>query len=660
MAKNNVGSLYYEILLNPAGYKSGAAQIRKEDDNLQRSLTGNANERISDMDRLAAKYERLHKANWRLNAKDVDKRNEIKAELFAMYRREVQDLKDAEEEKTRITQIEAQKRFEAILRERHKLDKYAIDQANKKQKTLDAIKKLGAGNKGGSGNTGPLGFLSSATGTFGKVSSAIGRVTMTVWPLMQAFNFLKKSVGAVVGVFMEWMDTIDKFKMSVKNMAMLMDGNIKGATKLARSVEEYAAKTSLSTEAGLEMAQSLLTLGINAEFVSIRLRQFNSVAQGNAEKFKRIAKAYTDVVGAGILKMTEVRQFTEANVPIRDFLEQILRDQERFTGDLDQMISDRLVKAEDVAAALDAMGEKYKDADLFGLETVSGQLENLSEELQMWLRHSETGIEINSRLVNVLRGLGTALDRARAGWDGFSKMMASSYPVTNMLVSKFTELLGVVADIERGLRGIMRIRSFLETGDMYRYERELEMIQMVQEQNERNAEKEARHQADMAAMSEANANKKIEQAKKYSGILDSLSSKSDTAQSKYDEWRKSNGIGELDAMSQFMLNQAYEGQQRRKADDEWDEATKSIYDRYDERQAKRLEAALNTALPQDAFKQNSVEEFRYMQAQRKQAERDRREEERYQAKRDQDQANADRQYNATMNFQMTESTDTSI
>jgi hypothetical protein len=456
------------------------------------------------------------------------------------------------------------------------------------------------------------------------------------------------------------MEAIDKFKMSVKNMAMLMDGNVKGAKKLAREVEEYAAKTSLSTEAGLEMAQSLLTLGINAEFVSIRLKQFNSVAQGNAEKFKRIAKAYTDVVAAGTLKMTEVRQFTEANIPIRDFLEQILRDQERFTGDLDQMIADRLIKAEDVAAALDAMGEKYKGADLFGLETVSGQLENLTEEVLMWLRHSETGIEINKRLVSVLKGLGTALERAASGWDSFSKFMSSSYPATSAMIGQFTKLLDTVLDIERALRGIMRIRSFLETGDAYRYERELEVIQKVAEQNERMAEKEARHEADMAATREANANKRIEQAKKYSEIMDSIEAKSETAQSKYNEWRKSNGIGEFDAMSQFMLNQAYEDQQRREAEGSRDESMTDIAKRQIDYAAKRLEAALNTALPQDAFKQNSVEEFRYLQAQRKQAERDRREEVRFQAKLDQDQANADRQYEATMNFQTVESTDTSI
>jgi hypothetical protein len=659
MAKNNVGSLYYEILLNPAGYKSGAAQIRKEDDHLQRNLTENANERISDMDRLAAKYERLHKANWRLNAKDVDKRNALRAELFAMYRREVEDLKEAEEEKTRITQIEAQRRFEAILRERHKLDKYAVDQATKKQRALDAIKKLG-GKQGGGGNEGPLGFFGSATSTFGKVSSAIGRVTMTVWPLVQAFNFLKNAVGSVVGVFMSWMKTIDEFKMSVKNMAMLMDGNVKGAKKLAREVEEYSAQTSLSTEAGLEMAQSLLTLGINAEFVSIRLRQFNSVAQGNAEKFKRIAKAYTDVVAAGTLKMTEVRQFTEANVPIRDFLEQVLRDQERFTGDLDQMIADRLIKAEEVAAALDAMGEKYKGADLFGLETVSGQLENLTEEILMWLRHSERGIEINKKLVDVLKGLGTALERAAAGWDGFSRFMSSSYPMTSAMIGQLTKVLDAVVDIERALRGIMRIRSLLETGDAYRYERELEIRQKIEEQNARMAEKEARHEADMAAMRESNANRRVDQAKKYSEIMDSLEAKSETAQSKYDEWRKSSGIGEFDAMSQFMLNQAYEDQQKREAEGSRDESMADIAKRQIDYAAKRLESALNTALPQDAFKQNSVEEFRYMQAQRKQAERDRREDERFQKKFDQDQENANKLYDAMMNFQTTESTDTSI
>ena len=79
-----------------------------------------------------------------------------------------------------------------------------------------------------------------------------------------------------------------------------------------------------------------------------------------------------------------------------------------------------------------------------------------------------------------------------------------------------------------------------------------------------------------------------------------------------------------------------------------------------ERAAKKIENALNTALPQDAFKQNSVEEFRYLLAQRKQAERDRREEERYEQKREEDKANAKLIADSIENINFTNTAETAI
>ena len=72
-----------------------------------------------------------------------------------------------------------------------------------------------------------------------------------------------------------------------------------------------------------------------------------------------------------------------------------------------------------------------------------------------------------------------------------------------------------------------------------------------------------------------------------------------------------------------------------------------------ERAASRMEAALNTALPQDAFKQNSVEEFRYLQEQRKQAERDAREERMFEQKTQADYDNAKMIADAVGNIEYT-------
>ena len=655
MAKNNVGSLYYEILLNPAGYKSGAAQIRKEDDNLQRNLTENANERISDMDRLAAKYERLHKANWRLNANDVDKRNALRAELFAMYRREVADLKEAEEEKTRITQVEAQRRFEAILRERHKLDKYAVDQATKRQKALDAIRKLGTGGDAddGGGDAGPLGWLNNAQNRFGQISGAIGRVTMTVWPLVQAFNFLKRGAMSLFSIFARGIKLVDEFAMHQATLSTMLDGNTERAAKLIDEVEAYAMQTSLSVDAGLEMAESLLVLGVNVDMVGARLRQFNKVARGDAEKFKRVAKAYTDVLGAGVLKRTEWRQFTEAGVAINKYLEQVLRAENRLTGSIDDMIGDKLITARDVGKALDAMGEAMEGLDYQRLQTVGGQLENINEEIQSMVRRSGALKELSSVLVE-------NISKMSEMFHVFKQIGQENGAISAVIYGEIYKINAMLESMLEKLQAATRAYALLMHGDAMYYEKKAEAAQAAQDAEQEAAEAAARRQDEALARSMARHHAEQEMADKYLAARKEVVKVEETAQSKYDEWRKRHSIDQMSAMDQRLLNNAYEEQQRREAEGSRDESMTDIAKRQIDYAAKRLESALNAALPQDAFKQNSVEEFRYMQAQRKQAERDRREEERFQAKLDQDQANADRQYNATMNFQTTESSDTSI
>lgn len=656
MAKSSVGSLYYEILLNPAGYKSGAAKIRKEDDHLQRNLTENANERISDMDRLAAKYERLHKANWRLNARDADKRNELRAELFAMYRREVQDLRNAEEEKTRITQTEAQERFEAILRERRKLDKYAIDQASKKQRTLDAIRRLGAGAGDGGGDgapDGPLGWLNNAQNRFGQISGAIGRVTMTVWPLVQAFNFLKRGAMSLFGVLAKGIKLVDDFAMHQATLSTMLDGNTERAAKLIDEVEAYAMQTSLSVDAGLEMAESLLVLGVNVDMVGARLRQFNKVARGDAEKFKRVAKAYTDVLGAGVLKRTEWRQFTEAGVAINKYLEQVLRAENRLTGSIDDMMGDKLITARDVGKALDAMGKAMEGLDYQRLQTVGGQLENINEEIQSMVRRSAALKELSSVLVD-------NISKMAEMFSVFKEIGKENGAINAVISGEIHKINAMLESMLEKLQAATRLYALLMHGDAMYYEKKAEAAKAAQEAEQKAAEEAARRQDEALARSMARHHAEQEMAENYLAARKEVIKVEETAQSKYDDWRRRHNIDEMSAMDQRLLDSQY----RTSAESEASAARRREMDDIARRQidyaAKRLESALNAALPQDAFKQNSVEEFRYMQAQRKQAERDRREQERFDQKMERDQANADRQWEATMNITTITDTATSI
>ena len=631
MAKNNVGSLYYEILLSPDGYKKGAAKIRKEDADLASYLKRSAKDTLSEKDKIRAEAERASKANWRQNAGDPKRRAEISKLIVEDAKRRIKAV-EVLEEKARADKLLAdkraqQKKKESIIEGMKKLiakQKVIDDKARDEKRKADEKAARNAPR------TGMAGMFDKFQGIAGK----IGTVTMAVWPLVQVFKALGSAVGVAASAFMGLMSIVDKFKMQSLKIAKFLKGDIKTAEKLTSQVEDYAIATSLSVEAGLDMAASLLVLGVNADHVAIRLKQFNSVAMGDAEMFKRVAKAYTDVLGAGVLKATELRQFTESGAPINEALEKLLRAEGRFTGNIQQMVSERLITSRDVGKALDIMGEKFKGLDTAALNTVAGQIENIQEEFVKILRHSDLAGGMNELVVDILKNFGKL---ASTAINAFSKMEVET--------GIFTEGLWAINEamkaVQQSMLGLMRMRSLLATGNMYTYEQEFKMLGKIAKQNEDTTEKSARKDADKAEAKAARDKKAAEAQESYEKALAELQDKRNDAQKKYDEWRKANNLDNMSEMQQRNLNDAYYYSQAEAASKASEEGKAAEAKSDAERQAKIIENALNTALPQDAFKQNSVEEFRYLQAQRKQAERDRRENERYEEKKRLDRENAE-------------------
>ncbi len=635
MSKNNVGSLYVEILLSPDGYKKGAAAIRRDQSALSSFLKKDINEVMTEREAAAAEARRLGEANWRANKNDAAKRQEIQKAIIRSYKSKIKAINAAEE---KLAQDQADRGLQEVSR--------AIQNINKvkaaKLKAIADIKMLGAGGGGGNagfldhiaggggiadflqGKGGMLGSMGKFAGIMSTVSNVVGRTTMFIWPLVQAFKALGRVVGAVTGTMMSWMKMIDDYKMGVKSLAMVIKGGVPAAKKLAKEIEAYAMKTSLSVEAGMKMATTLTNLGVESDFVMIRLKQFNQVAKGNEDQFKRLAKAYTDVVGAGRLMATEHRQFTEAGVPIDRFLQKILDDAGRFTGNIRQMMKDGLISAEDVGKALDAMGEEYAGADYMGLETLSGKLENLSEEIQSFFRHSEAGKKLNRIFNEMLETVGKLTTKVLGAMSALEKY-------SGIMLHTLSGANEVLKGMERSMELVMMMRSFLATGDAMRYRKEYDLAARIAAHNAKVREKEARAQADLAAKRKKDDEDRLARVEKYKALMEELWKRDPkNKQEEYQQWHAGSisGQGYSHEQQLFAITAWYEKQleqaqeEKRKALEDIDKSTR-------DNERSRFEAALQASLPQDAFRQNSVEEFRYLQQQRKQADRDRREQRRF-------------------------------
>ncbi len=450
MAKNNVGSLYYEILLSPNGYKKGAAAVRKEDTNLQNFLTKSAKESLSERDKIRAEAERALRHNRKKNFNNPEERAKVQKMIIEATKRRLGE----------VARLEAKARADKLL-----ADKNA--QQKKKASIIEGMKKLIAKQKviddkareekrkaderaaRNAPRTGMMGAWDKFQGLAGK----IGTVTMAVWPLVQVFKVLGRTVGAAFNAMMKVANLVDSFRMKSLKIATFMRGNAEGAKKLTKQVEDYAMKTSLSVDAGLDMAASLLTLGVNASAVTARLKQFNSVAMGNTDSFKRIAKAYTDVLGAGVLKATEMRQFTENGVKMRIALREMLEEEGRYTGNVDDMISKRLITAKDVGNALERIGEEFKGLDVAVGDTLSGAWENLTEQMASFVRHSDVAKGVTNDLVGIVKELEKLFSGIARDLEGIDVAVnAAVAPLRGMLVV---------------LQGINKARAVLQMGVDY-------------------------------------------------------------------------------------------------------------------------------------------------------------------------------------------------
>ena len=450
MSKNNVGSLYYEILLSPNGYRSGAAAIRKEDRDLQSHLVKAAKEGLSERDKIRAEAERASRHNWKKNADNPQERARIHRLIIDTAKRRLAAVAD----------LERTARVKATL-----ADKRARDKRN--AATLEGMKKLVAKQKAindkaraakakadarAAANM-PKTGIAGLWGKFQGIAGKIGTVTLAVWPLVQVFKVLARVATAAFDAIGKMASLVDKFRMHSLKIATFMRGNVKAAARLTKEVEDYAMKTSLSVDAGLDMAASLLTLGVNASAVTARLKQFNSVAMGNTDSFKRIAKAYTDVLGAGVLKATEMRQFTENGVKMRIVLREMLTEEGRYTGNVDDMISKRLITAKDVGNALERIGEEFKGLDTAVGDTLSGAWENLTEQMASFVRHSDLAKGVTDDLVGLVKELEKLFSGIARDLEGIDVAVnAAVAPLRGMLVL---------------LQGINRARAALQMGVDY-------------------------------------------------------------------------------------------------------------------------------------------------------------------------------------------------
>lgn len=262
-----------------------------------------------------------------------------------------------------------------------------------------------------------------ATATISLNSALKGNITLTkelggaigaAYSVVALKNFMTKVV--------EIGGELEQQKLAMK--AILGDEGM--ANTVSSQINTLAVKSPFGIMELNQYAKQLTAFQIPYNELYDTMKRMADVSAAVGVDMGRIILAYGQVRAAKFLKGTELRQFTEANIPLIDMLA------ERFTklkgeivsaGDIMDMISNKEVSFEDVKAVLWELtgeGGRFYNMQEVLSESVSAKWKNLADALDLMFA------DIADSTSGPLKGLAELLTALTSKWDYLGVAIASA------------------------------------------------------------------------------------------------------------------------------------------------------------------------------------------------------------------------------------------
>jgi tape measure domain-containing protein len=253
------------------------------------------------------------------------------------------------------------------------------------------------------------GLKTFASGVMGGVKSALSGITSTIRGVVEGLQGMASgfmtivrtiaSSGLEIGVaviarlaisFADLAHQAITLASSYEQSAMafgVMTGSMEKGKNLLDSLHALAIETPFTAEEIVPAAKQLKGFGFDTEDVIPIIRHLGDVAAGTGTDLMRITKAFGDVRIAGRLMGPELRQFTNAGIPLIENLAVVMGKPETAMREL---VEAGEVSFGDVVRAFNRMttgtglyaGMMAKQA-----ETVAGRWSALKETMQVTLRN---------------------------------------------------------------------------------------------------------------------------------------------------------------------------------------------------------------------------------------------------------------------------------
>ena len=241
-----------------------------------------------------------------------------------------------------------------------------------------------------------------------KVTSRLGREVKNAIAGMFSIYAASSFVSSIVRVTGE-------FEMQKTTLAAML-GNLSDAEAVLGKIKKLAVSSPFEFKELATYAKQLSAFSVPSDELFETTKMLADVSAGLGVGMDRLVLAFGQVKSAAFLRGQEVRQFTEAGIPILEELAkqfQKVRGEAISTGEVFDKISARQVPFEMVLQIFKDMtseGGKFYQMQEIQSETLKGKISNLKDAYEMMLN------EIGSEKSGFLKGSVDALRKMMENW----------------------------------------------------------------------------------------------------------------------------------------------------------------------------------------------------------------------------------------------------
>lgn len=231
--------------------------------------------------------------------------------------------------------------------------------------------------------------LDNSTNASGKFNNANKGLLNTSYQLQRQLALLF-SVSAIQGYVDKLVSVRKEFELQQKSLQILLQSKDE-ANRLWQQTIDLAVRSPFRVKELVTYTRQLAAYRIETNKLHDTTRRLSDVSAGLGVDMQRLILAFGQVRAANFLRGTELRQFTEAGIPMLDELAKHFTELEGkaiSAGEVFEMISKRMVLFEDVEAVFRRMtseGGAFFKMQEEQSKTLAGMISNLYDSVDLML-----------------------------------------------------------------------------------------------------------------------------------------------------------------------------------------------------------------------------------------------------------------------------------